>query len=137
MQYLLIFCIFVLTGICFDFLRLILTKAFSFEVEEFSFFMGPKLFSCTIGTTEFSFKAIPLGSYIKIKDTFFEASRLSRIIVTYLPQILLIMASFYVLTTSYNYVYTMASKLLILINGIQVLSSILFDKAYVFYRYNK
>ena len=132
MQYLYIYFIFVFTGIFFDLLSLILINALSFEVEEVSIFMGPKLFSKTIGNTEFSLKAIPYGSYIKLKDTFIEASRFAKILAIYLPKILLLVVAFYMINTSQNYVYIMSGKLLILVNGLSVFISIIFNKGHVF-----
>jgi len=36
------------------------------KVEKFSFGFGPKLFSCTIGETEYRISLIPLGGYVKM-----------------------------------------------------------------------
>lgn len=133
MQYLYIFFIFSFTGIFFDLLRLIIINVLSFEAEEFTIFMGPKLFSTTIGITEFNLKAIPCGSYIKLKDTFVdEASRFEKILIAYLPQILLLIAAFCVMFNSQNYVYTMSSKLLIIVNGLSLIFSIKSNKCDVF-----
>ena len=72
------------------------------------------------------------GSYIKLKDTFIEASRFAKILVIYLPKILLLIAAFYMINASQNYVYIMSGKLLILVNGLSVFLSIIFNKGDVF-----
>ncbi|MBU5484316.1 hypothetical protein KQI86_08245 [Clostridium sp. MSJ-11] len=133
MEYLYIFFIFSFTGIFFDLLRLIIIKVLSFEPEEVTIFMGPKLFSKTIGITEFNLKAIPCSSYIKLKDAFIdEASRFEKILIAYLPQILLLIAAFYMVISSQNYIYTMSGKLLILVNGLSLVFSIVSNKCDVF-----
>lgn len=42
-------------------------KAFKVKVNEFSLFMGPKLFSFTKGETTYSLRLIPLGGYVKME----------------------------------------------------------------------
>ncbi len=42
-------------------------KAFKVKVNEFSLFMGPKLFSFTKGETVYSLRLIPLGGYVKME----------------------------------------------------------------------
>lgn len=133
MQYLYIFFIFSFTGIFFDLLRLIIINILSFEVQKVSIFMGPKLFSKTIGITKFNLKAIPCGSYITLKDTFIdEASRFEKILIAYLPQILLLIVAFYMVIRSQNYIYTMSGKLLIIVNGLPLIFSIISNKCDMF-----
>lgn len=50
----------------------------------------------------------------------------------YLPKIMLFVAAFYVINNSQNYIYIMSGKLLILVNGLFVLLSIIFNKGDVF-----
>ncbi|HVX93243.1 MAG TPA: site-2 protease family protein, partial [Candidatus Dojkabacteria bacterium] len=41
-------------------------KAINAKVFEFAIGMGPKLFSFFIGETEYSFRALPIGGYVRI-----------------------------------------------------------------------
>ncbi|WMJ81593.1 hypothetical protein RBU49_04925 [Clostridium sp. MB40-C1] len=118
---------------CFKGIACVFINILSFEVEDVTIFIGPKLFSGTIGITKFNLKAIPCGSYIKLKDTFIdEASRFEKLLIIYFPTILLLIVAFYVVITSQSYVYTMSSKLLILVNGPSVLFSIISNNCDVF-----
>jgi regulator of sigma E protease len=45
----------------------LVAKAFKVKVNEFSLFMGPKLFSFTKGETTYSLRLIPLGGYVKME----------------------------------------------------------------------
>ncbi|HEY5585568.1 MAG TPA: RIP metalloprotease RseP [Ruminiclostridium sp.] len=45
----------------------LVAKAFKVKVNEFSLFMGPKLFSFQKGETTYSLRLIPLGGYVKME----------------------------------------------------------------------
>lgn len=45
----------------------LVAKAFKVKVNEFSLFMGPKLFSLQKGETTYSLRLIPLGGYVKME----------------------------------------------------------------------
>lgn len=45
----------------------LVAKAFKVKVNEFSLFMGPKLFSFQKGETQYSLRLIPLGGYVKME----------------------------------------------------------------------
>lgn len=45
----------------------LVAKAFNVKVNEFSLFMGPKLFSFQKGETMYSLRLIPLGGYVKME----------------------------------------------------------------------
>lgn len=45
----------------------LVAKAFNVKVNEFSLFMGPKLFSFQKGETKYSLRLIPLGGYVKME----------------------------------------------------------------------
>jgi len=45
----------------------LVAKAFKVKVNEFSLFMGPKLFAFTKGETTYSLRLIPLGGYVKME----------------------------------------------------------------------
>lgn len=45
----------------------LVAKAFKVKVNEFSLFMGPKLFSVQKGETTYSLRLIPLGGYVKME----------------------------------------------------------------------
>ncbi len=45
----------------------LVAKAFNVKVNEFSLFMGPKIFSFVRGETTYSLRLIPLGGYVKME----------------------------------------------------------------------
>jgi regulator of sigma E protease len=45
----------------------LVAKAFKVKVNEFSLFMGPKLWSFQKGETTYSLRLIPLGGYVKME----------------------------------------------------------------------
>ncbi len=45
----------------------LVAKAFNVKVNEFSLFMGPKIFSFVSGETTYSLRLIPLGGYVKME----------------------------------------------------------------------
>lgn len=135
MKYLLIYLTVVGLGIGLDVFRLLLIKLFKFEVEEFSIFMGHKLIEVPIFDTKFILKTIPYGSYIKLKESFLYKNRILRIIVSYLPAIILFIIAFIFIKYTTNYVLITSGILLAIINGLSVIFSIIFDSSQVFYRY--
>lgn len=135
MKYLLIYLTVVGLGIGLDVFRLLLIKLFKFEVEEFSIFMGHNLIEVPIFDTKFILKTIPYGSYIKLKESFLYKNRILRIIVSYLPAIILFIIAFIFIKYTTNYVLITSGILLAIINGLSVIFSIIFDSSQVFYRY--
>ncbi|GKX66507.1 hypothetical protein [Inconstantimicrobium mannanitabidum] len=137
MNYLLIYLTVVALGLVVDIFRLFLAKLFNFAIEEFSIFMGPSLIELPLSTFEFKLKTIPYGSSIKFNESFLCKNRISRLIISYLPEIILFTIAFIFIKYTNNYVLTTSGILLAAINAISVLFSIVLDKSQVFYRYRR
>lgn len=137
MTYLLIYLTVVGVGIVIDLLRFILAKLLKFEIDEFSIFMGPKLASVNSSTTKYIIKTIPYGSYVKFTESFFNKSRTSRLILGYLPEIILLMSAFIFIKYKINYVLFISGIFLLVLNGFTIALSIIFDTRRVFHRYKK
>lgn len=137
MKYLFIYLTVVGIGIGIDLFRFVLAKLLKFEIEELSIFMGPKLSSIDSSTTRYIIKSIPYGSYVKFKESFLNKSRSSRLILGYLPEIILLMSAFIFIKYKISYVLFISGILLLVINGLSIVFSIIFDTRHVFYRYKK
>lgn len=137
MKYLLIYLTVVGIGIGIDLFRFVFAKLLKFEIEELSIFMGPKLASIDSYTTRYIIKIIPYGSYVKFKESFLNKSRASRLILGYLPEILLLTSAFIFIKYKINYVLFISGILLLVLNGFSMVFSIIFDTRHVFYRYKK
>lgn len=137
MKYLLIYLTVVGIGIGIDLFRFILAKLLRFEIEELSIFMGPKLTSISSSTTKYTIKAIPYGSYVKFNESFFNKSRTSRLVLGYLPEIILLISAFTFIKYKSNYVLFISGIFLLVVNGLAIVSSIIFDTKRVFYRHKK
>jgi uncharacterized membrane protein SirB2 len=135
MKYLLIYCTFVGMGIGFDFIRLFVAKASKFEVKEFSIFMGPKLISTIIFNMKLNIGVIPFGSYMKLDESFLQRDRFSKILPSYLIDILLLITAFIIITHVNNDILVSSSKLLLIVNGFFVIVSVILDSKHIFYRH--
>ncbi|MHC1746859.1 MAG: hypothetical protein AB9856_00545 [Cellulosilyticaceae bacterium] len=135
MEWISIYCIVVSVGIILDLFRLLLIKVFNLEVQEFSIFMGPKVFNKCIGDALFILRGVPYGSSMVLRESFLESTRKIRIAITYLPEFILFVITSLTLSFTSNQILFLSSLFLMSINGLSVLLSIIFDKSQVCYRY--
>lgn len=114
MNWLIIIFIISAVGIITDVFRLCMAYLFHFDVEEFSLFTGPKLFSFKFFNTTFTLRLIPLGASLHFNpDTFFLKSKATRLILTYFPDCIAFILVITYLITATNPLLILASNLFI------------------------
>lgn len=123
MNWFMIFVLVVTLGVILATFRLLLAWLLGFDVEEYSLFAGPKLFSFKLFGTTFSLRLLPIGAFITLNvETFEVHNGLARFLVRYLPEILSYSFIIWYLLTPSDPTYAMAGKVFIVLN---IITSIL------------